>query len=365
MVSKKLRCVPLLILVLLVGSASSVLADEGDEDPPVVCAILFHRPGCPYCEMTIEEILPPLQDQYGGQLVVHLADTSTPEGHELYGAANAQLAFEREVVPIMVVGDEVLIGGSEIPAGLQGLIEEGLAAGGVACSIEGVEVFPTFYHKTSVWETVGRDMPANAISIVVLIAMVIVQVRVVSDGRRILRGRKRTYLRLRKKGKDVALYERPSWWDWAMLAVCIVGLIAAGYLSYVEINLVEAECGPVGDCNAVQQSEYARLFGLIPIAVLGLAGYGVIVVVWIGEKLVHGRWVDWAGMALLGLALFGTGFSTYLTFLEPFVIGATCSWCLTSAVSMTLILLLVSRLGWEALARVRYHAPAIQPGDAD
>jgi uncharacterized membrane protein len=37
-------------------------------------------------------------------------------------------------------------------------------------------------------------------------------------------------------------------------------------------------------------------------------------------------------------ALVGVLFSIYLTYLEPFVIGATCAWCLTSAISMTLIL---------------------------
>jgi uncharacterized membrane protein len=36
----------------------------------------------------------------------------------------------------------------------------------------------------------------------------------------------------------------------------------------------------------------------------------------------------------------GTIFSIYLTFLEPFVIGATCAWCLTSAIIMTILMLL-------------------------
>jgi uncharacterized membrane protein len=33
-------------------------------------------------------------------------------------------------------------------------------------------------------------------------------------------------------------------------------------------------------------------------------------------------------------------FSLYLTYLEPFVIKAVCAWCLTSAVIMTLLMLL-------------------------
>jgi uncharacterized membrane protein len=40
------------------------------------------------------------------------------------------------------------------------------------------------------------------------------------------------------------------------------------------------------------------------------------------------------------MTVVGTLFSIYLTFLEPFVIGATCAWCLTSAVLMTVLMLL-------------------------
>jgi len=47
-------------------------------------------------------------------------------------------------------------------------------------------------------------------------------------------------------------------------------------------------------------------------------------------------------LARFGLAAGGTLFSIYLTFLEPFVIGATCAWCLTSAIIMTALLWLTA-----------------------
>jgi len=40
-----------------------------------------------------------------------------------------------------------------------------------------------------------------------------------------------------------------------------------------------------------------------------------------------------------GMSLFGTLFSLYLTYLEPFVIQAVCLWCLASAILITLLLL--------------------------
>lgn len=45
-----------------------------------------------------------------------------------------------------------------------------------------------------------------------------------------------------------------------------------------------------------------------------------------------------ARAALVAMTFAGSAFSIYLTFLEPFVIGATCAWCLTSAVLMTVLL---------------------------
>jgi thiol-disulfide isomerase/thioredoxin len=104
-------------------------ANNGQQ--PVVHAILFYSPNCPHCHQVMTEVLPPLMEKYGDQLEVGGADTSTPEGQALYQAAVEHLQIERLGVPTLVIGDVVLIGGLEIPERLPGLIEEGLAAGGV------------------------------------------------------------------------------------------------------------------------------------------------------------------------------------------------------------------------------------------
>ena len=85
----------------------------------------------------------------------------------------------------------------------------------------------------------------------------------------------------------------------------------------------------------MQQSEYARLFGVLPIGVLGLVGYIMILLAWGIGRFARPRLAAYASLALLGLTAAGLLFSIYLTFLEPFVIGATCAWCLTSAIIMT------------------------------
>ncbi|MBC6938327.1 MAG: vitamin K epoxide reductase [Chloroflexi bacterium] len=134
--------------------------------------------------------------------------------------------------------------------------------------------------------------------------------------------------------------------SWLLPVVALVGLAVAGYLAHVETTASEAVCGVVGDCNTVQQSPYARIFG-IPIGLIGVAGYVAILLVWFYGQVGSRRLAD---AALLLMALFGVVFSIYLTFLEPFVIGATCLWCLTSAALMALILWLAAPAGWRALA---------------
>lgn len=137
----------------------------------------------------------------------------------------------------------------------------------------------------------------------------------------------------------------------AIPVLCLIGLGVAGYLAYVETTQVQAVCGPVGDCNTVQQSEYARLFGILPIGILGMLGYLLLLLAWWIGNWKQGRLGDFAWLAFLLMSAFGLVFSIYLTFLEPFVIGATCAWCLTSAILMT-------ALFWLSLApgkAARYH----------
>ena len=135
-----------------------------------------------------------------------------------------------------------------------------------------------------------------------------------------------------------------------MLAV--IGIGVSIYLGSVEASGPEAVCGPVGDCNAVQQSEFATIFG-VPIGILGVVGYAVLLVGWITAKTTQGRSADFGMIAAALVAAGGTLFSIYLTFLEPFVIGATCLWCLTSAIAITGLLWLTAGPGWAAFGRLR------------
>ncbi len=77
----------------------------------------------------------------------------------------------------------------------------------------------------------------------------------------------------------------------------------------------------------MQNSDYAELAG-VPVALLGLIGYGAI----LASLALPGDVGRFAGAVL---ALAGFGFSAWLTYVELFEIDAICQWCVASAVIMT------------------------------
>jgi uncharacterized membrane protein len=123
-------------------------------------------------------------------------------------------------------------------------------------------------------------------------------------------------------------------------ALAIVGLLISAYLTWVHYMGVAPVCvGGKGGCETVQTSSYATIFG-VPVAVLGLVGYAGLLF----SALLRGE----AGVYLAFLvALVGTLFSAYLTYLELFVIHALCQWCLASAAIMVAALLSASLGVWR------------------
>ena len=69
-----------------------------------------------------------------------------------------------------------------------------------------------------------------------------------------------------------------------------------------------------------------------------MIGYTAIAIVWVVRTLSTDNFKHYVSLVLWGMTLLGVIFSIYLTFLEPFVIGATCVWCISSAIIITLLL---------------------------
>lgn len=125
------RVTVVLFLLALMTGVSQTAAQEFAR--PTVHAVFFHSPSCGHCHYVIQEVLPPLMEQYGDQLQIVGVNVSEPGGQEMYQAAIAhfQIPQDRRGVPTLIVGETVLVGSGEIPEQLPGLIASGLQAGGV------------------------------------------------------------------------------------------------------------------------------------------------------------------------------------------------------------------------------------------
>ena len=127
------------------------------------------------------------------------------------------------------------------------------------------------------------------------------------------------------------------------IALAILGLGVAGYLTYVHYEGLHAVCGLGGDCEKVQTSEWSKLAG-IPVALLGLLAYVTVLVSLLVRR-------EEALIAATLTALVGFGFSAYLTYRELVSIDAICPWCVASAVIMTLLAIVTTTLLLRAPAR--------------
>jgi uncharacterized membrane protein len=354
-VSRLTRAGLLLLLLLALGGRGVAAAPAwapGAPDPPVVLTndgvargVLFYSPTCPYCHDVIDDVLPPLREAYGARLVIIELDTTSPAGLPIWQAALRTYDPPPRGVPTLVIGEHVLIGARVIPQELPGIIESYLDAGGVGWpAIAGLEAFVAELDTSRpadsagrVGAAFGRDPVGNTISVVVLVGLVAGLVAV-----------------SKPRPWQAVVSERAGLW---LLLPLMVGLGISLYLMYGEVSGTELVCGPVGDCHAVQQSSFAVLFGVLPVAALGVIGYGALLLTyyawWMATRTSIRRY---APGVLFVMAVLGLLFATYLTFLEPFVIGATCAWCLTQAVCMLAVVLLTAGPGWASLRTGRRKA---------
>jgi uncharacterized membrane protein len=344
-------------LLLAAWTAAPVQAAD-----PVVRAVLFYSPSCGHCHKVMTEDLPVIMETFKEQFELLAIDVSSQGGSALYQAMTEHfdLPQDRLGVPALVIGNVVLVGSLEIPQQLPWLIEQALTQGGldwpaVPELLLAIEQYEQSLAQKEPPEAVDQVTPmpvsgpvqnadgagatafafslegmqaaflndpvANTIAVVVLVVML---VSLVAVGLRYLNGP-----------------DQPAAWltaRWIIPVLALLGLGVAAYLSYSEVFGGAVVCGPVGQCESVQDSPYAKLFGMLHVGVLGMIGYIAILLAWVVARFGPTGTRTPAIIVIWGMAWFGVLFSIYLTFLEPFVIGATCMWCITSALIMTALL---------------------------
>jgi uncharacterized membrane protein len=334
-------------LVTLVGITANPQAASAQNDQPLVQTILFWTEGCPYCTQALTETLPPLQEKYQAQLSILLVEVATVEDIEKLYSLGADLGYTKEQVhvPFLLVDHSALIGVDEIRDRLPDLVEEYLTSGGKeypdmpqlnemlsrGVAFTAFDTSPKLIQQAETGNNSLGMALAWVIMVVMILALVLSIVMIV-----------RAF-----NGRPLGKINR-----WLDIAIPILSLIGLGADPLVCRAHDTQAMGPVGDCNAVQSSPYAKLFGILPIGVVGALGYIAILAAWLWQRFRTDALARIAGPVMFGMALFGTLFSIYLTYLELFVIHAVCLWCLSSAVLITALMLLnlPSLTQWVAIS---------------
>jgi uncharacterized membrane protein len=121
-----------------------------------------------------------------------------------------------------------------------------------------------------------------------------------------------------------------------LIVLSFAGVFVSGFLSLSYAMNVTIPCGIGSGCDVVAKSPQSMLAG-IPIAYFGLLAY-VTLAALATMRALKGmdttRRFNAIGLAISGL---GTLISFYLMYASFFVIEATCTWCVASAILMTLL----------------------------
>ncbi|HEX4831459.1 MAG TPA: vitamin K epoxide reductase family protein [Trebonia sp.] len=127
----------------------------------------------------------------------------------------------------------------------------------------------------------------------------------------------------------------PRWFQWTTFVLAIIGLGISAYETYAHYTGSHLAGCPAGNgtfnCTAVITSAQSMVFGVLPVAVLGLAFYVFAVPAlspWAWRFTGIGRLSQRGfGWIRLGSLIIGMGFVMYLIYAEVYQIGDVCEYC--------------------------------------
>ncbi|MCJ7434129.1 MAG: vitamin K epoxide reductase family protein [Anaerolineales bacterium] len=119
------------------------------------------------------------------------------------------------------------------------------------------------------------------------------------------------------------------------IAMSILGLLAAIYLTIYKVTSNDAMCLGSGDCSTVNASRYSEVNG-IPVGLIGVFGYLAILAIHYLERG-RGYFEQNGSLLIFGMALTGFIFTVWLIYVEFALLKAVCPFCLISQIAMTII----------------------------
>ncbi|MGD8244164.1 MAG: cytochrome c biogenesis protein CcdA [Anaerolineae bacterium] len=123
------------LLFLLIASAWLVaMGSARAEQGPTVRMVYFYATDCGHCMTVIEELLKPLQSEYGDGMEIKMVEISEPQNYELLIRAEDlfEVSAEERGLPTLIIDGMVMIGEDEIRSQLQCTLDTCLTAGGTS-----------------------------------------------------------------------------------------------------------------------------------------------------------------------------------------------------------------------------------------
>jgi len=128
-------------------------------------------------------------------------------------------------------------------------------------------------------------------------------------------------------------------WDATIYILSILGLLNAGYLWFLYSRPEKIGCA-ISECQMVRESAFSSLLG-VDLPIWGFFFFlAIAIYTMLKMQLKHLP----SRLEKLGLVFYtmtGFLFSAYLTYIEFFVLGAICQWCVVSATIGTLLFIVV------------------------
>ncbi len=121
---------------------------------------------------------------------------------------------------------------------------------------------------------------------------------------------------------------------WGAILAAMAGIAISIYMTIFKLTDNAAMCLGNGGCSVVNASSYSAING-IPLGVFGIIGFGAIALTLFLENR-HPLLRQYGNLLAMGMALAGTLYSAYLTYLEFYVIKAVCPFCISSATAISL-----------------------------
>ena len=344
-----------ILLLLFPVPAIPALASSVSPAPgPNLAGILFFKTDCVECLEVINEIIPTALDNSSSDRSILAVNNSLPDGGQLF----LEFLMTRKIppnatLPIFITQNEIWSGKEEISRNLNNLLRsqhdffppdhfpsKNLVAN--LLSPNPNQRYSTAFLITKntrpkqqnwldyFYSNYQKDPVGNGTAVIVLLGMIFSLAYI---------------FKLFISRPADSQFALPSLYP----VLCLIAMGIAIYLFMSGLMESELSCGPVGECNTVQQSKYAKLFGIIPVSLLGMFAYAACIVFWLAA-----RFDVWSQKKLFVVSAWACSviavcFFVYLTFLEPFVIGATCIWCVTSATITTITALVATKPALAAI----------------